>query len=40
MIEIMPFSENNIILFYWTAPKGILFLVHRKGLGKLRSRSV
>jgi len=22
MIEIMPFSENNIILFYWTAPKG------------------
>ena len=26
MIEIMPFPENNIILFYWTAPKGVLFI--------------
>ena len=25
MTEIMPFPENNIILFYWTAPKGLFF---------------
>lgn len=27
MTEIMPFPENNIILFYWTAPKGAGFLM-------------
>ena len=26
MTEIMPFPENNIILFYWTAPQALLFL--------------
>ena len=26
MTEIMPFPENNIILFYWTAPHGGSFL--------------
>jgi len=26
MTEIMPFPENNIILFYWTAPKWGAFL--------------
>jgi len=25
MTEIMPFPENNIILFYWTAPSGGFF---------------
>ena len=25
MTEIMPFPENNIILFYWTAPQGEAF---------------
>lgn len=25
MTEIMPFPENNSILFYWTAPHGALF---------------
>jgi len=27
MTEIMPFPENNSILFYWTAPQGHLFLL-------------
>ena len=25
MTEIMPFPENNSILFYWTAPQDVLF---------------
>ena len=32
MTEIMPFPENNIILFYWTAPQGVVFsLAERVG---------
>ena len=27
MTEIMPFPKNNIILFYWTAPTGRVFLL-------------
>ena len=27
MTEIMPFPENNIKLFYWTAPPGAVFLL-------------
>ena len=28
MTEIMPFPENNSILFYWTAPHGAPFFVN------------
>ena len=27
MTEIMPFPENNIVLFYWTAPSGSGFFL-------------
>ena len=32
MTEIMPFPENNIILFYWTAPHDSSFLQCRREL--------
>ena len=32
MTEIMPFPENNIILFYWTAPQAVSFECVKKAL--------
>ena len=29
MTEIMPFPKNNIILFYWTAPSDVLFILEK-----------